>query len=1113
MKNMLAKYRIISRIKIILFYIKPLLFLLFFLSIQSFLLAQKKKEAEKKEIKEEKITSLNSSTYSGLKFRSIGPAYASGRIADFAINPEKTSEWYVAVASGGVWKTINNGQTFSSILDDYGSYSMGCIVMDPSNSSVLWLGTGENNHQRALGYGNGVYKTLDGGKSWQNMGLKESRQIGMIAIDPRNTNIVFVAAEGSAWGPGAERGLYKTTDGGKNWKKVLNISENTGVNNVIIDASNPDIMYASSEQRRRHVHTKIGGGQESAIYKSTDGGESWRKLSSGLPSGHIGGMGIAVSPVNPNYVYAIIEAEGETGGFFRSVDKGESWNKMSPHHSSGQYFNEIYCDPVNPDKVYSVETITHITIDGGKTWTALSNNKRHVDDHAIWIDPKNTEHIIIGGDGGIYESFDQGENYRQISNLPITQYYRVYTDNNFPFYNVYGGTQDNNSMGGPSRNTSSDGVTSGEWINTIGGDGFWGRVDPDDPNIVYSEYQYGNIYRYDKKNGELLFIKPQPGKDELTYKWNWNTPFIISPHSSKRLYLAANKIFRSEDRGQSWKTISNDLSANIDRNTWPVMGKFWSVDAVAKDVSTSLYGMVVSLEESSVKEGLIYAGTDDGLIQVSDNGGGEWTKYADFPGVPSNTYVSDIFPSHFDENVVFASFDNILRDDFKPYLLKSSNKGKTWTSITGDLPANGTVHSIVQDFVNPDLLFAGTEFGVFFSYNGGLNWIQMKSGIPTIAVKDIVVQKRESDLVLATFGRGIYILDDYSALRQVNEELNNLEAKIYPVKDALSYIESGGKYGQGATYFAAKNPEFGAVFTYYIKDVPKSAKTIRKDKEAELFKESKPIAQPGLKELRDESLQESTYLIFKIFDDAGNEIRRLNVSPLKGINRINWNLRYTGISKGDDNITKFDPFKDKGSGILVAPGKYFVSMSISQDGKIKELVPGQNFMVKSMNNATLPAPDRKEIVDFQKKVYERVKIANATLSFAKEAWTKLLAIKQSIVILPEAKSSLLIQVQELEKELDEIIFAFEGPGAKASFEEIPPHHPSINLRLNYLDNHYSSTAAITQTEKDQLAIIEELVPPLIDKLRNSILLKIASLEKELNNINAPWTKGRIPEWK
>ncbi len=1075
------------------------------------LLAQKK--GKKKEDKKEEKDKFSSGTLSGLKFRSIGPAYVSGRIADFAVNPKNHSEWYVGVASGNIWKTNNNGHTFKPVFDKYTSYSIGCLAMDPKNSNVVWAGTGENNHQRALAYGDGVYKTVDGGKSWKNMGLKESRHIGMITIDPRNTEIVFVAAEGSAWGPGGERGLYKTVDGGKNWKKVLTISENTGVNNVIIDPCNPDIMYATSEQRRRHVHTKIGGGPESAIYKSTDGGENWRKLTSGLPSGHVGGMGIAVSPVNSNKVYAIIEAEGEKGGFYRSTDKGESWSKMSDHHSSGQYYNEIYCDPKDENKVYSTETRSHYTTDGGKTWKSLGLSERHVDDHALWIDPNDTQHFIIGGDGGVYESYDSGKNYRQMSNLPITQYYRVYLDNALPFYNVYGGTQDNGSMGGPSRNLSRDGVTSGEWALTVFGDGFWGRVDPKDPNIVYSEWQYGNVVRYDKKSRERLDIKPQPGKGELTYKWNWNAPFIISHFSNTRLYMAANKVFRSDDRGQSWKVISDDLTAKIDRNTWPVMGKYWSSDAVVKDVSISLYGMIVSLEESPKKENLLYAGTDDGVIQITEDAK-QWRKTGSFPGIPANTYVSDVFPSRFDENIVFASFDNRKRDDFKPYLLKSSDKGKSWTSIVGDLPKSGTVHTIEQDFVNPNLLFVGTEFGFYYSYNGGKNWIQLKSGLPTIAIRDIALQKRENDIAIATFGRGFYILDDFSPLREAKPELKNTKATIFPIKDALAYMQTGKKYGQGATYYLAKNPEFGAVFTYYINEIPKSDKQKRKETEKELFKEGKPIKQLSWKEARDEKMLEASYLLFTITDEQGNVVRKLTTKPSSGVKRINWDLRYTSPYPLRIKENKFDPFKKSDASLMVMPGKYKVNMTLVDNGKYTELVSAQEFVVKGLNNTTLPAPDRKALVEFQKEASETARLVQGAMNYADELQKKVVAIKQTILNTPGTSNDMMTEVRKIEKELDDVIFAFYGLRPKASYEEIPPHVPSINRRLRYVVRaHYNSTAAITQTEKDQLAIIEGEMPALITKLKKIGTQEIPNLEKLLKESGAPWIPGSLPEWK
>ena len=1081
--------------------------------IVGFLLVSTSVEAKKKKVKIEKDT-IKSGIVSGLKFRSIGPAFASGRIADFAVNPDNPSEYYVAVACGHIWKTKNSGITWEPVFDKYGAYSMGCLAMDPNNHNVVWAGTGENNHQRALGYGDGIYKTEDGGKSWKNMGLKESRQIGKILIDPRNSDVVYVAAEGSVWGPGGDRGLYKTTDGGENWEKVLEISENTGINSMVMDPRNPDVIYASSEQRRRHVHTKIGGGPETAIYKTTDGGKNWKKLKSGLPAADMGGIGLDVSPVNPDVVYAIIEAAEDKGGFFRSTDRGVSWKKMSDHHSSGQYYNEIYCDPKDVDKVYSVETISEYTEDGGKTWKNIGNNKRHVDDHALWIDPDDTKHFLIGGDGGVYESFDGGKNYLFKSNLPVTQFYRVAVDDSEPFYWVYGGTQDNSSMGGPSRNTRSSGVISDDWIITLGGDGFWQAIDPENPDIVYSEYQYGNIYRYDKKSGESINIKPQPPKGENTYKWNWNTPFILSPHSNTRLYMAANKVFRSDDRGNTWKVISDDITAQLDRNKWPVMERYWGVDAVVKDVSTSLYGMAVSISESPIQEDLLYIGTDDGLIQLTEDAGKNWRKIDKFPGVPEYTYVSDIFTSKFDSAIVFAAFDNRKRDDFKPYLLKSKDRGKTWESIADSLPENGTVHTIVQDHVNPELLFAGTEFGVFFSNDGGETWTQLKSGIPTIAVRDMAIQERENDLVLATFGRGFYILDDYTPLRKLNQKILDTTAYIFPVKDALMYIQKRGKYAQGSTYFTAKNPDFGATFTYYLKETPKTLKKQRKEKEKELIKDKKSIPIPTMEELRAEKNEVNPYLIFTITDEQGNIIRKLTKSPSKGISRITWNLRYPGMNPVNIKNGKFNPLSSGGNGMYVMPGKYFVSMSQNVNGKITELAEPVEFNAVVLNNTTLPAGDRAALVAFQNKLAEMSRVVQGANRLANDLMGKTQYIKQAISRTPSASPDMMEKANRIESQLEKIIWTFKGQTPKASREENQPAPPSIDERLNSIIwVQWRSTSAPTQAMIDGYKIIIEEFEPVYQNLKNIMEVDLNILEKELDAAGVPWTPGRLPEWK
>src|SRR6056297_694763 len=1065
-------------------------------------------QAKKKDKKDDDKKTLNSGVFSGLKFRSIGPAFASGRISDFAVNPDNHHEFYVAVSSGNVWKTTNNGVTFKPIFDNYGSYATGCITMDPNNHHVIWVGTGENNHQRAIGYGDGVYKSVDGGKSFKHMGLKESRQIGKILVDPRNSDVVYVAAEGSIWGPGGQRGLYKTTDGGKNWNKILDISKHTGVNDIVMDPRNPDVLYAASEQRRRHVHTKIGGGPETAIYKSTDAGKNWRKLKKGLPSGHIGGIGLAISPANPDYIYAIMQGNEKEGGFFRSTDRGESWKKMSSHHSSAQYYSEIIADPADVNKVYSMETVSKVTTDGGKTWNRVGLNKKHVDDHAMWINPNDPEHYMIGSDGGIYTTYDDAEHYYHVSNLPITQYYRVTVDNEEPFYNVYGGTQDNNSMGGPSQTLQSDGIPNSEWYVTLGGDGFWQAIDPENPDIVYSELQYGNVVRYDKQSGESVSIKPVPPKDSLSYKWNWNTPLILSPHNNKRLYMAANKIFRSNDRGNSWDIISPDLTAKIDRNTWPVMGKYWSVDAVAKDVSTSLYGTIVSLDESPAREDLLYAGTDDGLIQVTENAGAKWKQISEFPGVPKHTYVSDIYASRHEPNVVYAAFDNRKRDDFKPYLLKSTDKGESWEPITNGLPENGTDHAIEQDFKNPDLLFAGTEFGIFFSNNQGKKWVQLKNGIPTIAVRDIDIQEREQDLVLATFGRGFYILDNYAPLRSLDQELTNQKAHLFDIPEARMYIQKRGMYGQGSTYYTGENPTYGSVFTYYLKETPKTREQLRREKEKELFEEGKRIPQPSWKEQREEEQEVSPYLIFTVYDQQGNVVRKMTEKPSKGIHRLAWDFRYESPNPVEAEDDQFNPYEDDRSGILAMPGTYQVSIDLYHHGDIQRLVEPTNFQVRQLEINTLPAPDKQELENFQKKVADLTRAMVGASRMSSNMVERIKTIKQTLLNTPAETTELMKETERIQDELDQVIFALHGVEPKASSEEVPPRIVPLMNRLGDITyTHYRSTSKITETEKTNYRILMDKFPPLLEKLKKLKKQDINNLEQQLEELNAPWTPG------
>jgi photosystem II stability/assembly factor-like uncharacterized protein len=1061
------------------------------------------------EKKEDDKNPYKPATFNGLKFRSIGPAVTSGRVTDFAVNPANYHEFYVAAASGNVWKTTNSGATWEPIFDDYGSYSIGCVSLDPGNPNVVYVGTGENNSQRSVSWGDGLYRSEDGGKKFKNIGLKKSEHIAKVLINPWDSKIIYVAAQGPLWAPGGQRGLYKSTDYGATWDSVLYISENTGVTDVVMDPRNPDVLYAASYERRRHVWTLIDGGPESAIYKTTDGGKDWNKLTDGIPGSDLGRIGLAISPVNPDYVFAIIELPENKGGLYGSTNRGASWEKLNDYATvSAQYYNEIFCDPQDINRIFSLDTFSKVSTDGGKTFNNIGNNRRHVDDHAFWINPENANHYMIGGDGGIYETFDNAKTWIHKDNLPITQYYRVAVDNSEPFYRVYGGTQDNNSMGGPSQTINEDGIVNSDWVPTIGGDGYGVQVDPIDPNIVYTEYQYGGVARFDKKSGELVSIKPQEGKDEEPFRWNWDTPILISPHSHTRIYVAANKLFQSDDRGNSWKEISPDLTRQIDRNKMKVMDKVWSVDAVAKNASTSFYGNIVSLTESPLVEGLIYVGTDDGLIQVTEDGGKNWRKIETFPGVPEMTYVSCLYASVNDPNTIYATFDNHKQADFKPYVLKSTDRGKSWQSINGDLKEPFVAYSIVQDNVKPDLLFVGTEYGVFTTLNGGQKWIQLKGSLPTIAVRDMSIQQRENDLVMATFGRGFYILDNYSALRDIDEKtLDQKEYILFPVKDPLMFTKRSGTFGSyGSFFYKADNPPFGATFTYFVKEVPKTLKEKRQKDEKNLIKENKPVYYPGWEELRSEDREEKPYLLFTIKDEQGNVVRKLKEDIKKGINRTTWDLRFA-----DTNPYKTVTDKNE-SGTPVMPGKYSVTLSLSADGVLTDVAGPQQFEAKVLNNTTLPAENREELVAFQKKIAEFNRAVegalNATRDLKEKSDVLIAAIKQT----PDAPNSLIEDALRIKEQTEDILqHLFRD---ETISERNEPTYPTIYDRLNEIAGSvWSNTSDPTKTAMDSYKVASEEFEGILSQVKKLLDVDVKNLEQEMEKYGAPWTPGRVPEWK
>jgi photosystem II stability/assembly factor-like uncharacterized protein len=1049
----------------------------------------------------------DSSIYNQLKLRNIGPAVTGGRISDFAFNTKNPAQYFVATASGGLWKTDNSGVTWKAIADSMPSYSYGDVTMDPNNSSVIWAGTGENNSQRSVAYGDGVYKSVDGGNSWNNVGLKNSEHISEILIDPRDSDVVYAASQGPLWSKGGDRGLYKTTDGGNTWSNVLEISQHTGVSDIAFDPENPDVLYATSYQRRRHVWTLINGGPESTIYKSTDAGKTWKKINKGLPSVDLGRIGIDVAPSDANIVYAIVEAADGKSGFYRSTDKGASWTKQSSYVSgSPQYYQEIVVDPKNPHRVYSLDTYLMVSENGGKTFTKAGEAHKHVDNHALWIDPQNTNHLIIGSDGGVYESWDRAKNWSFKDNMPLTQFYKVTVDNDYPFYNVFGGTQDNASLGAPHRTTSSSGIQNSDWLFTQFGDGFKTVIDPTNPDIIYSQYQYGGLARYDKKSGERVQMQPVSPDPLVAQRFNWNSPLLISQHNNERIYYGSQTLFQSDNQGNDWRAISGDLSRNIDRNKLKVMDKVWGVDTVAKNTSTSFYGSLIALTESPRQEGLLYTGSDDGVMHVTKNGGQQWDKL-DWPSkVPDNSYVADMEASQFATNTVFAVFDNHKQGDFKPYVYRSDNNGKRWKNITGDLPLRGSSYAIAQDHINKDLLFVGTEFGVFFSQNAGKNWVQLKSGLPTIAVRDIVIQRRESDLALATFGRGFYILDDYSPLRENATQVKKQQATLFPVRRSFQFVEHNplglpGKSMRGADFYFADNPEFGATFSYFINEDFKSLKAKRQNKEKQLRKDNKPLDYPSYSALKEEDFEQQSTLLFTVTDSEGNMIRRIKAPAKKGFNRIHWDLRYPGFDP-IDVTDKID------GGWFAVPGNYSVALSKVVNGVETSYGQSQNFEVVSLDNRTFASSDRDDDLKFDKQVGRLYQTISGARKYLNELESRIKHVKVAVTETLGLTQNTLESTHNMQRELEEIKLLLNGNSVLA--KRAKPTVTSVYGYISYLVwSRSESTSAVNGQQKLRFARASEGYAKVYLQIKQ-LADSVALTEQKIAKADGSWLPGMMP---
>ena len=1045
----------------------------------------------------------NSSIYSGLKFRSIGPALMSGRISDIVIHPENENVWYVTAGSGGVWKTENSGTTWKSIFDGQKSYSIGCISLDPQNPNIIWVGTGENVGGRHVAYGDGIYKSEDGGNNWKNMGLKKSEHLSKIIVHPNNSNIIWVASQGPLWSKGGERGIYKSTNGGESWQQTLGDSEWVGATDLLIDPRNSDLLYAATWQRHRTVAGYLGGGPGTAIYKSNDGGDNWTKLKKGLPKSNMGKIGLVLSPQKPDVIYAAIELDRRTGGVYKSENRGTSWKKMSDAVAGGtgpHYYQELYASPHNFDEIYLADNYMQVSFDGGKTFVRMNETEKHVDNHAVAFKSSDKNYILVGCDGGLYESFDKTKNWKFIDNLPLTQFYKIAVDDNKPFYNIYGGTQDNNTQGAPSRTDNIHGIRNSDWFIILGGDGHQPATEPGNPNIVYAQWQRGNLNRHDILTGENINIKPQPAFGEKTERFNWDAPILVSPHNPKRLYFASQRVWKSEDRGDSWETISEDLTNNIERISTPFYGSkqkwnnAWDVRAMSN------YSTITSLSESPIQEGLIYAGTDDGVIQMTENGGESWKKinFKKFSGLPETAFVNDIKTDLFDKNTVYVVFDNHKYGDYNPYIYKSKNKGFTWQKLTNNLPENTILWRIVQDHENKNLLFLGTEFGVYFTNNGGNEWIKLKGGLPNISVRDIAIQKRENDLVLGTFGRGIYILDDYSSLRTFNSK--DMNSELFKPRNGYWYkqkriLGGGRKAAQGDNYFVADNPPFGVEFTYYLNEKILSKKKIREKNEKKSEKENQIIKVPNWEILEDEKKEINPAIWIFIYSD-NNIIKKVKAKNKKGLSRVSWNLS----SESQSTISKKN-FNKEESGSIVNPGEYSAQLFKQIEGEYISISDKRTFKVDQISRGALEGVSIEQVSQFRQKLNNLRNDGNNLSNDIKDLKVKinmmLKAYKRGELLDENLHSTLL-------KNRIKIMTLLENLGGSQARKEIGEENefPSMWSYLWSASSGANSSYGPTKTHEKSLETANKIFMNIKDGYKE-IYKAIKPLDSQLEKIGAP----------
>ena len=1070
-----------------------------------------------------KLTSDTGLLAGALKFRSVGPAFMSGRIGDVAIDPVEPNTWYVAAASGGLWKTTNAGTTFRPIFDNKPSYSMGCVAIDPSVHTTVWLGTGENNGGRHIGFGDGVYVSHDSGRSWKHRGLEKSEHVSKILVDPRNSDVVFAASQGPLWSPGGQRGLFKSTDGGVTWRLVLgpgrlgsesgksladeeqaaiNAKSYTGVTDVVFDPVNPDILYAATHQRHRNVWAIINCGPESGIFKSTDGGESWTRLGNGLPGGDVGKISLQVSPQKCNVVYATIELPGRKGGFWRSEDHGASWTKTNDFVSGGtgpHYYQELWADPHRFGVLYQANNYFMRSEDNGDTWVNIEGRYKHVDNHAVAFHPSDKDFLLVGCDGGVYRTYDYCKTWLFCPNLPLTQFYKVAVDYDYPFYNIAGGTQDNNSQYGPSRTRNTQGIRNSDWRITIGGDGHDTAIDPKDPNVIYGESQQGFLRRFDRRTGESVRIQPQPGPDEESFRFNWDSPILISPHDNRRLYFASQYLHRSDDRGDRWKKVSPDLSRNRNRYELPTMGRVHSMDAGYDLYAMSQYGNITSIAESPLEEGLLYVGTDDGLIQVSEDGGEHWRKIDRIFGVPEFFFVNDVKADLHDADTVYACIDDHKTGDYSPYVVKSTDRGRTWKLMVGNLPQKHICWRIVQDHVNPSLFFLATEFGIYATLNAGEKWFQLGGGLPTISFRDLEIQTRENDLVAASFGRSFYVLDDYSLLRHATEQALSQDLHLFPVRRTFWYVQDnllGGKKGyQGDSLYNAENPEYGAVIRYHVKDGWKSKAAIRKEQEAKVRKAGGDVPTPSFDELQAEKDEIPPRIILTLPMPRARLWHALNCPRARGCTR----------SSGACDTRAWSLAVEVRWWRLAAIP---LRRSAARGAKATAIGNAVQFELESIVTPTHPLPDRKETL---KQIEKMGLVANRSQSLSRkldDQLEKMTSLIARIKSHPRGTAELLDQAVRLRHRMEAFDRQLDGDVLRKGRWAMTK--PGINQRIRgALLNAASGTHGPTKAAIEQYEIGKTQFEKMEPSLKELLNQDFPALETAMDAAKIPQIEWEI----